>query len=110
MLTVGIDIPADRSFKSYQNPDNFKSWYVPVTLRANKNLEDTMLPVNYWSWQRSFLSYPKIEDPMFPVNCYWVDNRSFRRCLRKLKGVCFSSTVRVDSRSFQSYCWKEIYY
>ena len=26
LSTVGVDIPADRSFHSYQNPDNFKSW------------------------------------------------------------------------------------
>ena len=30
---------------------------VPVAIRATKNLEDTMLPVNYQSWQRSFQSY-----------------------------------------------------
>ena len=26
LLIVGVDIPVDRSFHSYQNPDNFKSW------------------------------------------------------------------------------------
>ena len=26
LSTVGVDIPVDRSFYMYQNPDNFKSW------------------------------------------------------------------------------------
>ena len=32
---------------------------VPVAIAATKNLEYTMLPVNYWSWQRSFSKLPK---------------------------------------------------
>ena len=31
---------------------------VPVAIRATKNLEGTMLPVNYRSWQRSFSELP----------------------------------------------------
>ena len=32
---------------------------VPVGFRATKNLEDTMLPINYRSWQCSFSELPK---------------------------------------------------
>ena len=32
---------------------------VPVAIRATKNLEDTILPVYYRSWQRSFSKLPK---------------------------------------------------
>ena len=32
---------------------------VPVAIRATKNLNDTMLRVNYRSWQRSFSELPK---------------------------------------------------
>ena len=39
-----------------------------MTFRATWNLEDTMLPFNYQSWQRGFQSYLKIEDPMLPGN------------------------------------------
>ena len=107
LSTVGVDISANRSFQSYQNPDNFKGWRscslkpvnyegwersfselpkswqqceltflsivvfratiipttlrvdVSVTFRAIKNLEDTMLSVNYRSWQRTFSKLQK---------------------------------------------------
>ena len=36
-----VDIPVDRSFQSYQNPDNFKSW-CSWAIRAAKNLENTV--------------------------------------------------------------------
>ena len=69
LSTVGLDIPIDRRFQSYQNPVDFKSWnpcsfqnYLTIgkTLcfpsairvdRATLNLEDIMLPVSYQGWQ-----------------------------------------------------------
>ena len=51
-----------------------------------------MLPVNYWSWQRSFSELPNRAE--FPV--------AFRATL-SLQGTCFPSTVRVDNYSCQSY-------
>ena len=53
LSTVGVDIPVDRSFQSYQIPTTLRA-DVPVAIRATKNLEDTMLSVNYQSWQHSF--------------------------------------------------------
>ena len=69
---------------------------VPVAFRTTKNLEDTVLSVNYWSWQRSFSELPK--------SCQQWE-------LTFLSTVAFRttkilSTVGVDilfDRSFQSY-------
>ena len=82
---------------------------VPVAFRATKNLKDTMPPVNYRSWQRSFQNYLKLKTLCFLLTV-WVDNRRFRRYLSKLRRECFPSAVWVDSHSFQSYFWKEMYY
>ena len=46
------------AFRATKIPTTLKA-DVPVAFRATKNLEDTMLPVNYRSWQRSFLELPK---------------------------------------------------
>ena len=103
LSAVGVDIRVDRSFNSYQNPDNFKSW-------RSCSLQRYLTPGrHYASRQRIFQSYLKIETLCFMLTV-WVDNRRFRRYQRKLKRVCFPSTVWVDSCSFQSYFWKEKYY
>ena len=47
-----------RSFQSYQNSTTLRD-DVSEVIRVTKNLEGTMLPVNYWSWQRSFSELPK---------------------------------------------------
>ena len=48
-----VNIPVDRSLQSYQIPTTLRA-DIPVAIRATKNLEDTALPVNYRSGQRSF--------------------------------------------------------
>ena len=50
---MGLDIPVDRSFQSYQISATLKA-DIPVAIRDIKNLEGTMLPVNYQSWQLAF--------------------------------------------------------
>ena len=57
LSTVGADIPVDHSFQSYQITTALRA-DVPAAFWATKNLEDTMLPVNYRSWQRSFSELP----------------------------------------------------
>ena len=63
---MGVDVPVDGNFQSYQNTDNFKNWRATKNLedtikaiRATKNLEDTMLTLSYQSWQRSLSEQPK---------------------------------------------------
>ena len=86
LSAVGVDIRVDRSFNSYQNPDNFKSW-------RSCSLQRYLTPGrHYASRQRIFQSYLKIETLCF-MSTVWVDNRRFRRYPRKLKRVCFPSTV-----------------
>ena len=69
---------------------------VSVAFRATKNLEDTMLPVNYRSWQCSFLELSK--------SCHqWELAFLLTIVLRATKIL---SAVEVDipaDRSFQSY-------
>ena len=66
---MGVDIPVDRRFQSYQTPKTLRA-DVPVAIRASKNLEDTMLPVriigvdgvdfrsyqSFQQWELTFLS------------------------------------------------------
>ena len=72
LSTVGVDIPVYYSFKSYKYCQQWEMTFlstvafrttkipttlradVPVAIRAIKNLEDIMLPVNFRSWRRSF--------------------------------------------------------
>ena len=54
---MGIDIPVDYSFQSYQISTTLRA-DIPLATRATKNLEDAMLSVNYQSWRRSFLELP----------------------------------------------------
>ena len=68
---------------------------VPVAIRATKNLEDTMLPVNYWSWRRSFSELPILSTVRVNIP---VDY--------SFQSYEMLSTVGVDipaDRSFQSY-------
>ena len=100
---MGVDVPVDGNFQSYQNTDNFKNWRATKNLedtikaiRATKNLEDTMLTLSYQSWQRSLSEQPK--------SCQQWE-------LTFLSTVAFRatkilSTVEVDilvNRSFQNY-------
>ena len=69
---------------------------VPVSIRATKNLEDTMLPINYRSWKRSFSELPK--------SCqHWELTFLLTAAFRATKIL---SAVGVNiplDRSFQSY-------
>ena len=47
----------DHSFQSYHMPTTLRA-DISVTIRATKNLEGTMLLVNYWSCQQSFSELP----------------------------------------------------
>ena len=58
MSRVGVDIPVNHSFQSYQNPVYFKSWH-SCSFQSYQHLEDTMLYVNYNSCKRSFSELPK---------------------------------------------------
>ena len=50
LSTVGVDIPIDRIFLSYQNPNNFKS-RISCSFQTYIKPGKHMLPVNYQSWQ-----------------------------------------------------------
>ena len=54
-----VDIPVNYNFKSYQILTTVRA-DVPVTIRAAKNLDGTMLLVNYWSGQGSFSELPML--------------------------------------------------
>ena len=56
---MGVDIPVNYSFKSYQISTTLRA-DVPVAIRAAKNLDGTMLLVNYWSGQGSFSELPML--------------------------------------------------
>ena len=98
LLTVWVDIPVDRSFQSYQNPDNFNNWRSCSLFRATKNLEDTMPPVKYGSWQRNFQSYLR------PGRRY-ICRQLLKLTTVAFRATTFLSTVGVDicDCSFQSY-------
>ena len=113
LSTVGVDIPVDYSFKSYKCCQQweltflltiaFRTTKIPTTLRADvsvsiratKNLEDTMLPINYRSWQRSFLELPILStvEVDIPVDCSF---KSYKSCqqweLTFLSTVAFRAT------------------
>ena len=117
LSTVGVNIAVDYSCQSYQNNfgNNFKfcqQWKVTflstkvfratkflptfranisVAFRATKHLEDTMLPVNYWSWQCTFQSYLK------------PGRHQASRQLSELTTVSFRATKFCQQRSVQSY-------
>ena len=102
LSTVAINILVDRSFQSYQISTTLRA-DVAVAFIASKNLEDAMLPVNYWSWKRSFLELPNsyqrwgltflstaafrttknLKDAMLPVN-----NRSWQYSFLELPKSC----------------------
>ena len=91
---MGVNIPVDRSFQSYQIPTTLRA-DVPVAIRATKNLEGTMLPINYRNWQRCFSELPILSrvGVDIPVNYSFQSNQML-------------STVVVDipvDCSFQSY-------
>ena len=70
--------------------------HIPVAITATKNLEDTMLPVNYRSWQCSFSELPK--------SC-WKWELTFLSTITFGATKFFSAVggdIPVD-RSFQSY-------
>ena len=54
---VGLDIPVNHGFQSYRISATIRA-DVPVAIKATKNLENTLLPVNYWIWQRSLFELP----------------------------------------------------
>ena len=87
---------------------------IPVAIRATKNLKGTMLPVNYWSWQRSFSELPKTcqqwELTFLSTVAFWAVKipTTFRaefpvafRATLAWKALCFLPTVRVDNYSCQ---------
>ena len=106
LLTMGVDIPVDRSFQNYQSPNNFKSW-------RSCNFQSYQRPGwRYVSRQLLelttvvFRATKKFKTLWFLLTV-WVDNDRFRKYLRKLKSVCFRSTVWVNSLSFHSYFWNK---
>ena len=81
---MGVDVPVDRNFQSYQIPTTLRA-DVPVAIRTTKNLEDTMLPVNYQSWRRSFSKLPILSTMGVDIPV----NRSFQ-------GYQIPTTLRAD--------------
>ena len=53
---MGVDIPVDCSFQSYQISTTLRA-DVPVAATATKNLEGTMLPINYGVENVAFRTY-----------------------------------------------------
>ena len=112
---MGVYIPVDCSFQNNRNLVNSGSWRscrpvafrakkipttlradVPVAFRATKNMEDTMLPVSYRNWQRSFSELP---NSCQQWELILLSTAAFR-------ATKILSTVGVDiplDRSFQSY-------
>ena len=103
------------AFRATKIPTNLRV-DVPVAIRAAKNLENTMLPVNYRSWQRSFLKLLKTcqqwQLTFLSTVAFWATKipTTFRaefpvafRATLNLEGTMLPSTVRVDNYSCQSY-------
>ena len=68
---------------------------VPLDIRAIKNLEDIMLPVNYRSWQRSFLELPILSTVGVDIPVYY-SFKSYKYCqqweMTFLSTVAFRTT------------------
>ena len=89
LSTVGVDISVDHSFHSYQIPTTLRA-DVLVAIRATKNLEGTMLPVNYRSWQHSFLKLPILSTVGIDIPVDY-SFKSYKSCQQL--GLTFLSTI-----------------
>ena len=93
---VKVDIPVERSFQRYQIPTTLRT-DVPVAIRATKSLEDTMLPVNYQSWNVAFQSYQSWQQ----WELTFLSTIAFRatKCSQQWK-LTFLSTVAFRTTKF----------
>ena len=48
LSTVGVGIPVDRSFQSYQNPDNFKGWLSLFHHLWDRHTVNYIIPPHIW--------------------------------------------------------------
>ena len=112
---MGVDVPVDCSFQSYQNYSNFKSW-CSCSYKGYQKPGRHYASVNYRSWHGSFLEIPKIcehwELTVLSTVAFRSNKipRTFRteipvafRATLSQEGTRFPSTVRVDNYNCQSY-------
>ena len=101
-------------FRATKFPATLKAVF-PVAFRATKNLQEIMLPVNYLSWQGSFLELPK---PCQQKELTFLSPVAFRAAkilttltadvsvafndTRILKTLCLLSTIGVSNVTFRS--------
>ena len=79
---------------------------VPVAIRPTKNLEGTMLPVNYRSWQRRFSELPKTcqqwELTFLPTVAFWAAKIS--TTFRAEIPVAFRDTLSLEGTMLPVNC------
>ena len=122
LSTVGVGIPVDRSFQSYQNPDNFKGWLslfhhlwdrhtvnyiIPPHMWVRhtvRNVGPAHLGFSFFRWVRHLPSSITVAFRATKIpTTLRADVAVAIRATKTWKALCFPSTIGVDNVAFRSF-------